>query len=90
MLLDSTVAAVVGTRPRAKPLPMTTTRKSVHGSPLKHDRIMFKDHHSALFRNLTFCTKLAFFCIRPPVNNPLGASPSKGKQGTTRGKEKIF
>ena len=33
---------------------------------LKHDRRMFKDHHSALFRNLTFCTKLAFFCIRPP------------------------
>ena len=25
-----------------------------------------------------------------PVNNPLGVSPSKGNQGTTRGKEKIF
>ena len=25
-----------------------------------------------------------------PMNNPLGVSPSKGKQGTTRGKEKIF
>ena len=24
------------------------------------------------------------------MNNPLGISPSKGKQGTTRGKEKIF
>ena len=24
------------------------------------------------------------------MNNPLGVSPSKGKQGTTRGKEKIF
>ena len=24
------------------------------------------------------------------MNNPLGASPSKGKQGTTRGKEKIL
>ena len=24
------------------------------------------------------------------MNNPLGFSPSKGKQGTTRGKEKIF
>ena len=23
------------------------------------------------------------------MNNPLGVSPSKGKQGTTRGKEKI-
>ena len=23
-----------------------------------------------------------------PMNNPLGVSPSKGKQGTTRGKEK--
>ena len=25
-----------------------------------------------------------------PMNNPLGVSPSKGKQATTRGKEKIF
>ena len=25
-----------------------------------------------------------------PLNNPLSVSPSKGKQGTTRGKEKIF
>ena len=25
-----------------------------------------------------------------PMNNPPGVSPSKGKQGTTRGKEKIF
>ena len=25
-----------------------------------------------------------------PMNNPLGVSPSKGHQGTTRGKEKIF
>ena len=24
------------------------------------------------------------------MNNPLGVSPSKGKQGTTRGKEKIL
>ena len=25
-----------------------------------------------------------------PMNNPTGVGPSKGKQGTTRGKEKIF
>ena len=25
-----------------------------------------------------------------PTNNPLGVSPSKGNQGTTRGKEKIY
>jgi len=25
-----------------------------------------------------------------PMNNPLGVSPSKGNQETTRGKEKIF
>ena len=25
-----------------------------------------------------------------PMNNPLGVSPSKGNQGTTRGKEKVF
>ena len=24
------------------------------------------------------------------MNNPLGVSPSKGKQGTTRGKERLF
>ena len=29
-------------------------------------------------------------CYFKPMNNPLGVSPSKGKQGTTRGKEKIF
>ena len=25
-----------------------------------------------------------------PMNNPLGVSPSKGNQGTARGKEKVF
>ena len=25
-----------------------------------------------------------------PMNNPLSVSPTKGKQGTTRGKEKVF
>ena len=28
--------------------------------------------------------------LNKPVNNPLSVSPSKGNQGTTRGKEKIF
>ena len=36
MLRDSTVAAVVRTRPRAIPLPMTTMRKSVHGFPFPY------------------------------------------------------
>ena len=27
--------------------------------------------------------------LNRPVNSPLGVSPSKGNQGTTRGKEKI-
>ena len=33
MLRDSSVAAVVRTRPRATPLAMITTRKSTHGFP---------------------------------------------------------
>ena len=33
MLRDSTVAAVVRTRPRATPLAMITMRKSTHGFP---------------------------------------------------------
>ena len=28
--------------------------------------------------------------LSEPMNNPLGVSPSKGNQGTTRGKEKSF
>ena len=36
-------------------------------------------------RELTL--KCKFKCYFKPMNNPLGVSPSKGKQGTTRGKE---
>ena len=39
-------------------------------------------------RELTLKCKLK--CYFKPMNNPLGVSPSKGKRGTTRGKEKIF
>ena len=39
-------------------------------------------------RELTLKCKLK--CYFKPMNNPLGVSPSKGKQGTTRGKEKFF
>ena len=39
-------------------------------------------------RELTLKCKLK--CYLKPMNNPLGVSPSKVKQGTTRGKEKIF
>ena len=39
-------------------------------------------------RELTLKCKLK--CYFKPMNNPLGVSPSKGKQGTTRGKEKTF
>ena len=39
-------------------------------------------------RELTLKCKLK--CYFKPMNNSLGVSPSKGKQGTTRGKEKSF
>ena len=39
-------------------------------------------------RELTL--KCKFKCYFKPMNNPLGVSPSKGKQGTTRGKSKDF
>ena len=39
-------------------------------------------------RELTLKCKLK--CYFKPMNNPLGVSPCKGKQGTTRGTQKIF
>ena len=45
-------------------------------------------HLNSGTRELTLKCKLK--CYFKPMNNPLGVSPSKGKQGTTRGKEKIF
>ena len=41
---------------------------------------------NSVTRELTLKCKLK--CYFKPMNNPLGVSPSKGKQGTTRGKEK--
>ena len=32
--------------------------------------------------------KVKFKCYVKPMKDPLGVSPSKGNQGTTRGKEK--
>ena len=39
-------------------------------------------------RELTL--KCKFKCYVKPMKDPLGVSPSKGNQGTTRGKEKII
>ena len=39
-------------------------------------------------RELTLKCKLK--CFVKPMKDPLGVSPSKGNQGTTRGKEKIL
>ena len=39
-------------------------------------------------RELTL--KCKFKCYVKPMKDPLGVSPSKGNQGTTRGKEKIL
>ena len=39
-------------------------------------------------RELTLKCKLK--CYMKPMKDPLGVSPSKGNQGTTRGKEKII
>ena len=55
-------------------------------------RLAYKENNSKYrnsgTRELTLKCKLK--CYFKPMNNPLGVSPSKGKQGTTRGKEKIF
>ena len=45
-------------------------------------------NNEAMPGELTLKCKLK--CYFKAMNNPLGVSPSKGKQGTTRGKEKIF
>ena len=39
-------------------------------------------------RELTLKCKLK--CYEKPMKDPLGVSPSKGNQGTTRGKEKFL
>ena len=39
-------------------------------------------------RELTLTCKLK--CYVKPMKDPLGVSPSKGNQGTTRGKEKVL
>ena len=35
-------------------------------------------------------SEVQIIVLLKPMNNPLGVSPSKGKQGTTRSKEKIL
>ena len=40
--------------------------------------------------NREFTLKCEFKCYVKPMKDPLGVSPSKGNQGTTRGKGKIF
>ena len=57
-----------------------------HPSKMKSDETGLTK--SSGTRELTLKCKLK--CYFKPMNNPLGISPSKGKQGTTRGKEKIF
>ena len=45
-------------------------------------------NHEGWNRELTLKCKLK--CYVKPMKDPLGVSPSKGNQGTTRGKEKIL
>ena len=44
--------------------------------------------HIMVEQRLTLKCKLK--CYVKPMKDPLGVSPSKGNQGTTRGKEKIL
>ena len=41
-------------------------------------------------RNRELTLKCKLKCYVKPMKDPLGVSPSKGNQGTTQGKEKIF
>ena len=52
------------------------------------DQVKTCPKQGMVLRELTLKCKLK--CYFKAMNNPLGVSPSKGKQGTTRGKEKIF
>ena len=55
-------------------------------------RLVLKQRHKVIRkwwnRELTLKCKLK--CYVKPIKDPLGVSPSKGNQGTTRGKEKIL
>ena len=57
--------------------------------------------HATIFRNKGGCDEKKWWnreltlkcklkCCVKPMKDPLGVSPSKGNQGTTRGKEKII
>ena len=47
-------------------------------------------YHCFKWWNRELTLKGKFKCYVKPMKDPLGASPSKGNQGTTRGKEKIL
>ena len=46
------------------------------------------EHMQMVNRELTLKCKLK--CYVKPMKDPLGVSPRKGNQGTTRGKKKFF
>ena len=47
-------------------------------------------HHKHKCGNRELTLKCKFKCYEKPMKDPLGVSPSKGNQGTTRGKEKFL
>ena len=55
----------------------------------------FQEHYNKQLLDEKWCNreltlKCKLKCYVKPMKDPLGVSPSKGNQGTTRGKEKIL
>ena len=47
-------------------------------------------HYKHKCENRELTLKCELKCYEKPMKDPLGISPSKGNQGTTRGKEKFL
>ena len=56
----------------------------------KRDTVEQGKQTISLCGNRELTLKCKFKCYEKPMKDPLGVSPSKGNQGTTRGKEKFL
>ena len=70
---------------------MVTKRFSVYcGAHKNWLRYLFSSCLIKIWWNRELTLKCKLKCFVKPMKDPLGVSPSKGDQGTTRGKEKIL
>ena len=76
---------MVSVASRAQPVPVV--KFVFHSSPVFALAVL---QATARLVEQRINSEVYIIVLLKPMSNPLGVSPSKGKQGTTRGKEKIF